>query len=372
MCQLEYPVGKVLFRERLIDDLRFSPNGKYLAFITHSEPSDDRGTVVILRASGEKVAASPLYESSQGLAWSASGDEVWSTSPLESGVIHALSLSGKTREPLAVPGRLFLRDITADGQILVAQGVARRGIVVSSNQGASLRDLSWLDFSYLRDITTDGKMILFEEEGSDSAVYSVYVRDTDGSPAVPIGEGYGLALSRDKRWALAEKLTDPVHEIWLLPVGTGEPRRISPPTLTPHIAAGFLSDGKHIVYVANEVGRRLRTWMQDLDGGAPRAISEEGVAGFLVSPDDRWMIVGRKATVTGIEQAQLLSIAEGKTVEIRGLKPDDRLLGWTSDSQLYVASGADKDRTGVHIEKLNPRPAPARRGATSPPPPSEA
>ncbi len=165
MCQLEYPIGKVLFRERLIDDLRFSPNGKYLAFIAHTNASDDRGTVMILSSSGEKVAASPLYESSEGLAWSASGDEVWSSSPLESGEVHALSISGKTRNPLAMPGRLHLRDISSKGQLLVGQGIARRGIVVSSNHGDSLRDLSWLDFSFLRDISDDGKMILFEEEG---------------------------------------------------------------------------------------------------------------------------------------------------------------------------------------------------------------
>ena len=50
MCQLEYPIGKVLFREKLIDDLRFSRDGKYLAFIAHTNPSDDRGTVTILRS----------------------------------------------------------------------------------------------------------------------------------------------------------------------------------------------------------------------------------------------------------------------------------------------------------------------------------
>jgi hypothetical protein len=81
MCQVEYPIGKVPYRERAVNDLRFSPNGKYLAFIAHSNPSDDRGDTIILRST-EKVAASPLYESAQGLAWSASGDEVWSSSPL--------------------------------------------------------------------------------------------------------------------------------------------------------------------------------------------------------------------------------------------------------------------------------------------------
>ncbi len=244
MCQLEYPIGKVLLRDRSIDNLRFSPNGDYLAFITHGNAGDDRGTVVILRRTGEKVAASHLYESAQGLAWSVKGDEVWTTSPLESGEIHALSLSGKVRIPLAVPGRLRLQDVAANGELLVEQGIARRGMIVASGRDGAVRDLSWLDFGYLRDISPDGKMILFEEEGSESQNYTVFVRDVDGSPAVPIGEGYGLALSSDKHWALAEKLTEPAHETWLLPVGPGEPRRISPPNLSSMIGGHFLSNSR--------------------------------------------------------------------------------------------------------------------------------
>ncbi len=59
MCQVEYPIGKVLYRDHAIDDVRFSPNGKYLAFIAHDNIFDDRGTVVILRSTGEKVVDQP-------------------------------------------------------------------------------------------------------------------------------------------------------------------------------------------------------------------------------------------------------------------------------------------------------------------------
>jgi len=361
-CQLEYPIGKVLFREKLIDDLRFSPNGKYLAFIAHTNPSDDRGTVMILRATGEKVAASSLYESSQGLAWSPGGDEVWSSSPLESGEVHALSLSGKTRDPLAMPGRLHLRDISSKGQLLVGQGIARRGIVVSSNHGESLRDLSWLDFSYLRDISDDGKMILFEEEGSSTTNYTVYVRDTDGSAAVPIGEGYAAALSRDKKWALAIKLTEPNHEIWLLPIGPGEPRRINPPNLVPaNILPRFLSDGNHIVYSASEAGHQPRVWLQDLNGGAPKPISPEGTVNREISRDDKWVLVAVRDASSGNFHPALLPITDGEAVDIKGLRPTEMVLGWTTDGQLFVASAANNNPAAAHVDTLNPH-----TGARSP------
>ena len=211
MCQLEYPIGKPLHRNLALNDVRFSPNGKYLAFINHDDSTDDRGTVVILRSTGEKVIESPLFESVQGLSWGPSGEEVWFTSPLESGDLHAFTLSGKSRTPLAVPGRLRLMDIGTDGELLVAQGVVHRGFVVSSSNGEAERDLSWLDYSFGRAVSGDGKMILFEEEGNEARHDTVFVRNVDGSPAVPLGEGYGMALSPDKNWALAQKITQPTQ-----------------------------------------------------------------------------------------------------------------------------------------------------------------
>ena len=361
-CQLEYPIGKVLYRERLIDDVRFSQDGKYLAFIAHTNPSDDRGTVTIMRTTGEKVATSPLYESSEGLAWSVGGDEVWTSSPLESGEVHALSLSGKTRNPLAMPGRLFLRDISSKGQLLVGQGIARRGIVVSSNHGESLRDLSWLDFSYLRDISDDGKLILFEEEGSSTSNYTVYVRDADGSAAVPIGEGYAATLSRDKKWAMAIKLTEPIHEIWLLPIGPGEPRRISVPNFTPaNVFPQFLSDGKRVIYSGNsEAGHLPRVWLHDLKGGDSRPISAEGVVNFGVSRDDKWVVVGLRDPDAGNVNVALLSVDEGKVTDIKGLAHNEWPLGWTLDGLLYVAV-ANANGAGVKVDKLN-----AHTGARTP------
>jgi eukaryotic-like serine/threonine-protein kinase len=354
MCQVEYPIGKILYREHAIDDVRFSPNGKYLSFIAHDNIFDDRGTVVILRSTGEKVINSPIFESAQGLVWTHAGDEVWFTSPFESGEIHALSLSGKLRVPLAVPGRLRLLDMAPGGELLVAQGIDRRGIAVSTENQKVERDLSWLDFSFGRAISGDGKMILFEEEGNEAQNYTVYVRNVDGSPAVPIGDGYGMALSPDKNWALAEKLTEPTHEVWLLPVGPGEARRISPPNLSPRVAASFLSDGKRIVYVAQDGSRPLRTWLQDLSGGPPHAITEEGTSGWLVSPDEKWLLAGLGLGYPRVNDPVLVPVAGGSPVKIAGLRPDDSVIGWSSDGELYVTPFTREPRGAIPVEKLNP------------------
>jgi eukaryotic-like serine/threonine-protein kinase len=354
MCQVEYPVGKVLYRDHAIQDLRFSPNGKYLAFLTHDNIFDDRGTIVILRSTGEKVATSPTFESEQGLVWTRAGDEVWITSPLETGEINAFSLSGKLRVPLSVPGRLRLFDIAADGELLVAQGIDRRGMVVSTDDRKVERDLSWLDFSYARAISRDGKMVLFEEEGNTSQNYTVYIRNVDGSPAVPIGDGYAMALSPDKNWVLAQRLTEPTHQVWLQPVGPGEAKRISPPNLSPRVAAGFFSDGKRVVYVAQDGTRPLRTWLQDLSGGDPRPITEEGTSGVMISPDEKWLLAGSGFTVPRVIDPVLVPLAGGRPVKVAGITPDDSVLGWSSDGEIYVAPYTGVTRGVLPVEKLNP------------------
>jgi eukaryotic-like serine/threonine-protein kinase len=349
LCQLEYPIGKVLYTASAIIDLRFSPNGKYLAFVPHDSPYDDRGSVVILRASGAKVATSTLYESAQGLAWTPSGDEVWFTSPLESGQIHALSLSGKNREVLSVPGRLFLRDIASNGQLLAEQGIIHLGIIASTGNQKVQRDLSWLDFGFIRAISDDGQMILFEEEGAETPNYTIYVRNTDGSPAVPIGEGYGAALSPDKNWALGEKLT---REIWLLPIGPGEPRRVSPPGFICEWA-GFVPDGKHIVLIAQKDNGPFRTWLQNLDGGDPRPISPGNIVGALVSPDGKWLLAASGSDLTQ-RTTLLVPINGGAPVPIAGLQPDDYPIGWTSDGRVYIVHSLDYGNSIIHVEKLDP------------------
>jgi WD40 repeat protein len=354
MCQVEYPIGKVLYRDQAIDDIRFSPNGKYLAFLAHDNAFDDRGKIVILRSTGEKAVTSPIFDSAQGLAWTRAGDEVWITSPQESGEIHAFSVSGKLRVPLAVPGRLQLLDIAASGTLLVAQGIDRRGIVVSTEDRKVERDLSWLDFSFVHDLSRDGKMVLFEEEGNQSRNYTVYVRGVDGSPAVPIGDGYAMALSPDKEWALAEKLTEPTREIWLLPVGPGEARRISPPNLSPRVAGRFFEDGKRIVYIAQEGTRPLRTWLQDLNGGSPRPITEEGTTGVMISPDEQWLLAGSGFIFPKVNDPVLVPTAGGPPVKVAGITPEDSVIGWSSDGELYVTPFAHVARGGLPVEKLNP------------------
>jgi len=77
----------------------------------------------------EGCCQSVIYEFA-GVAWDPSGEEVWTSSPMQTGELHALSLSGHVRSPLTAAGRLRLRDIAANGTLLVEQGIIRYGIIL--------------------------------------------------------------------------------------------------------------------------------------------------------------------------------------------------------------------------------------------------
>ena len=56
--------------------------------------------------------------------------------------------------------------------------------------GKEEHELGWFGWSELRDISRDGRKIIFDEEGDGGGPnYTVYLRDTDGSPPARIGEG---------------------------------------------------------------------------------------------------------------------------------------------------------------------------------------
>ncbi len=75
--RLEFPVGKVLYDTTgWISDPRVSPKGDSVAFLDHPVFGDDLGSVAIVDRSGKKRTLSTGWEGVQGLAWSASGEEI--------------------------------------------------------------------------------------------------------------------------------------------------------------------------------------------------------------------------------------------------------------------------------------------------------
>jgi Tol biopolymer transport system component len=322
--RLEYPIGNVLYVSATwISNVRVSPDGRLIAFIDHLRPGDNVGVVKVVDANAKLRMTGPMANS--GLAWSPSGDEVWSSFIGTS--ISATTLSGKTRIAFQCVGYCALHDIAPDGRVLLSHFSARREMIGVS-QGVE-RNLTWLDWSFPCDFSPDSKTVLFNEE--DLVPNAVYIRRLDGSPAVHLGEGFAHAFSPDGLWVLT---SDPgQRRLVLLPTGPGEPRRL-PETEISYQWAAWLPDGRRLVVVGNEPGRGPRLYVQDIAGGKPRAITPEGVR-FLfqtVSPD------GRFVAATGPDRRIALYPTEpGEPRPIPGLTSEDVPMRWTADGRsLYV------------------------------------
>ena len=328
--RLEFPIGKVLYETAgWISHPRVSPRGDLVAFLEHPARNDDGGTVATVDRAGRKKTISGVFETLQGLAWSRGG-EIWFTgAPTGANrALYASSVSGRSRLLARVTGILTLQDVARDGKALMTHDTNRQEIMGLTPGAAKEHDLSWLDWSVAHDISPDGKTMLFSEGGEGGGPgYSVYVRKTDGSPAVRLGEGDAQLLSPDGKWALAIVRPASDAQLVLYPTGAGEAKLLDRGGLNFRRAA-WLPDGRRILCTANEPGRGARLYVVDAADGKARALSPEGYRSFTrpVSPD------GRFAVVLGPDRkTYLYPIEGGEPTLISGLTADDTPIGWSAD-----------------------------------------
>ena len=348
--RIEYPIGKVLYETSAwLSHVRISPDGKLVAFVDHPTPGDDGGSVALLDRDGKKKVLTPPFATAQGLAWSPSGD-VWFTAAAVGGnrALYEAPSSGGATLKVRVPGSLTLQDISRDGRFLISRDSSRNEMGVLLKGDTKERPLTWLDWSLPAAFSRDGKTVLFSESGEGGgAGYSVYVRKTDGSPAVRLGEGSTQDLSPDGEWALAiiHSASDP--QLVAYPTGAGE-TRVFPKDGVAVFTATFLPpEGKQIVITGGESGHGSRLYVRDFAGGKPRPLTPEGYSGVgIVSPDGKW------AVVRGPDRRPYLyPIAGGEPTPIPGLEPRDGIDQFSADGRyLYLHHSGEAPMKAYRLE----------------------
>ncbi len=355
--RLEFPAGKVLYETTgYISHPRLSPKGDAIAFLDHPIFGDDRGSVAIMDLAGKKRTLSDGWESAQGLAWSASGREIWFTASRagNSRALYAVTPAGRERTVLTTPAGVVLQDISRDGRVLLDQSNARDGFLGVVPGETKERDLSGLEWSNFPHLFEDGKSVAFTEMGeAGGAGYSVYLRKLDGSAAVRLGEGNCVALSPDGKWVLTNQVRTTPATLVLLPTGAGQPKTFPKDSIdrSGSVSFGeFLPDGKRIAFNGNEAGKPRRVFVQNLDGGAARPVTPEGVTASLVSPDGKFLLTatpGREFSLTPLEGA-----GGGSPQPIRGLEPTDLPLRWAADGRALFL-GSSKDTFPARVYRLD-------------------
>ncbi|HEY3973384.1 MAG TPA: protein kinase [Candidatus Sulfotelmatobacter sp.] len=327
LSYLEFPAGTRIYEPNgWVSHVRFSPGGDFLAVADHVAGGDD-GRVVILDVHGNHKASSSYYTSVEGLAWAPSGKEVW-FSAVPAGAarsIYALDFAGKERLIYRSPGGLTIHDISRTGLVLLTADKSRLSLSALPPGETRERSLSWFDWTLLLDMSADGKTLLFSETGEAAgANYSLYLRKTDGSPAVRLGDGGFGALSPDGQWVISS--VGAPAKLTLLPTGVGEPRQLTDDK-TDHYYFAWLPDSKSIVYTTAEPGHGPRSYLLDLQGGTPRPLTPEGTSGSLVTPDGKSLLAS-----DGKRQRWLYPIAGGEPQKIDVvINPDERIMGFFPD-----------------------------------------
>ena len=289
--RLEFPIGKVLYQSSgWISNIRFSPDGRQIAFMDHPAHWDDRGTVSVVDQSGQVRVLSKEWESERGLAWHG-GKEIWFTAVSEGNRLKlmAVDLSGKLRTLLDLPVGIDLEDIASDGRVLVSLTYKRLAMASSKagNKRNSDVDLSWHDWDSARDLSDDNQYVLFEDASEAAGPnYKVVVRKLDGTLPSELGEGSSGGLSPDGKWALAT-FTSRAAQLILLPLGTGQPRTVQVSGLhqIQNGAARFLPDGDKVILIGDEAGHAARCYVVSLTDGVAKAVTPEGFTCGPTSPD---------------------------------------------------------------------------------------
>jgi eukaryotic-like serine/threonine-protein kinase len=337
--QVEFPRGKVIYQSgHTLGYLRISPRGDAVAFAEFFSADGDAGWIVAVGRNGKQLARHGPFISVEGVAWASSGEEIWASATRTEGwadAILGLGLNGKERVVLRLPGITRLHDVSRDGRVLLSKESWRSGLQFRDPGDAKERDLAWLDYAALHDLSTDGKEIAFDDWGSAAGASGLgYLRKTDGSAAVKLGTWGQPVLSPDGTEVLAfDQAGIGSVSFDILPTGVGEPQKLSPNHLQQAGSIGWMPDGK-AVYFAGADGQGWRMYLQDCNGGPARAVTplislkRNHSESHLVSPDGKLMFA-RDLN----ERGKLYPIAGGEPGAIPGWMPEDMWVNWATDGK---------------------------------------
>jgi Tol biopolymer transport system component len=260
----------------------------------------------------------------RGLAWAASGDEIWFTAgdARMNRSLRAVTLAGEQRVVLEAPGSLTVWDIAPDGRVLLTRDEERRAVVGVPPGETTERDLSWFDNSGVADISEDGLSFLLADR------FGIYVRRMDGSPPTHLGlkDAYADDLSPDGKTVLAT--TDSGRQLVLVPTGAGNPQLLPAHGIVAYQGARWFPDGHRILFTGREAEGNLRSYVQDVNGGAPRALTPENTRALAISPDGEWTA----GTGTGLG-ITIWPVAGGPSRPVPGSEPGDRPVAWSADGR---------------------------------------
>jgi Tol biopolymer transport system component len=335
-ADLFYPEDHLLYASQgWASHPRFSPDGRWIAFLDHSSAGDG-GSVVLVSADGRtRKTLATGFSTVQGLAWRPDGTEIWFTGTAEGNArsLCAVTPAGKMRILHRVPATLTLYDIASDGRVLVEQEDQRASVFALAPGESRERELSALDWSGLNGLSPDGRLVSFDESGEGGGdTGRAYIRRTDGSAPTLLGSGGSGGFSADGAWMAGYGLDG--AKITIFPIGAGKQRLVQPP-LVNIVTPQFAGSADRLVARASEKGHNPRYFTIDATTGAFHPISEEGIpySSYTPTSPDGMRVLGLAPNY----RPTLFPLSGGAPVPVPGGQPREYPAGWSTDgSAVYV------------------------------------
>ncbi|MFZ0732779.1 MAG: protein kinase [Candidatus Sulfotelmatobacter sp.] len=328
--RLEYPIGTVLYQTEKRPPMmpRVSADGKLVAFFDFDVEVGDYALCVV-GPNHPRQVLSRGWRAIGALNWSPDNHEIWFSGgqPGTDPALYAVTLSGVQRLVMQTGGIIVMQDVAHDGRVLLSTVNSRLGILYSPPNGSPPRDMAWLDSSLLYELSNDAQTLVFVElSGGQGRNSAIYLRKTDGSPAIQLGYGNRPSLSPDGKWVACIHHDTGGSSLMLLPTGPGESS--FPKIDGVHFdSVEWFPDGKKILFTGNETGHETRTWMYDLEQNKSTPLTPEGKRGTRVSPDGRWFIT--------IDPRKLLlsPVSGGDSKAIADLQAGESAVRWGGDGK---------------------------------------
>ena len=345
---LEFPLGHRLHEAPAIWSLRVSRHGDRVAFMEAPFALPARGDLMVADRAGRKTTLLQREPAPLGLTWSPRDDEIWFGTPpsIELGEITAVSLDGRRRTLARLPGAVSVLDVFPDGRALVATIDVRGGLACRLGD-AEERELNWLDTNYIEDLSADGALALVYESflgGGEKG--GIYLRPTNGSPAVRLGEGRPEALSPDGKWVLALGRDD--GDWMLLPTGAGTARKIERGNVRTLLEASWLGDGRRVILTGRDDSGKSRLYVVEVEEGRLRPLMDD------VTLPEGAVTLDRRHFFGSVQGRWFLFSADGgERRPVPHLQPDDNPLQWTADGRyLFVRRGGPTGPVPVEVDRI--------------------